>query len=140
RVLQFAFDGHPDNPHLPHNYVPNNVAYTGTHDNTTTRAWFESLPENVRRQAMCYGEVAWDFIRLVWSSNAGLAIAPLQDLLNLGVEGRMNVPGTATGSWRWRCTEKMLQTSLFQRLRDMTTASGRTVASEAKLHTQEAVA
>jgi 4-alpha-glucanotransferase len=147
RVFQFGFDGRPDNPHLPHNYGPNTVAYTGTHDNTTTRAWFESLPENVRPAVRSYavkagggtGEVVWDFIRLVWSSKAGLAIAPLQDLLNLGVEGRMNVPGIAAGNWRWRCTEEMLKPSLFERLRELTTSTGRMAGLEAEIHTQEAL-
>jgi 4-alpha-glucanotransferase len=135
RVFQFGFDGNPGNPHLPHNYGPNTVAYTGTHDNNTTRGWFESLPENVRQAARSYaakagggtGEVAWDFIRSVWSSKSGLAIAPLQDLLNLGVEGRMNVPGTPAGNWRWRCTEQMLRGPIFERLRNLTLACGRAV-------------
>ena len=135
RVFQFGFDGNPGNPHLPHNYGPNTVAYTGTHDNNTTRGWFESLPENVRQAAMSYavkagggtGEVAWDFIRSVWSSKSGLAIAPLQDLLHLGVEGRMNVPGIAAGNWRWRCTEQMLRAPIFERLRNLTLACGRAV-------------
>jgi len=137
RVFQFGFDGSPHNPHLPHNYVPNTVAYTGTHDNNTTRGWFESLPENARQAITSYkamagagtGEVAWDSMRLVWSSKSGLAIAPLQDLLNLGVEGRMNVPGVATGNWRWRCTEDMLKPSTFERLRDLTTSTGRMAAT-----------
>ena len=136
RVFQFGFDGSPGNPHLPHNYGPNTVAYTGTHDNNTTRGWFESLPEQVRQAARSYaskagagtGEVAWDFIRSVWSSRAGMAIAPLQDLLNLGAEGRMNVPGVAAGNWRWRCTEQMLRAPIFERLRDLTSVSGRTAA------------
>ena len=76
RVFQFGFDGNPGNPHLPHNCGPNTVAYTGTHDNNTTRGWFESLPEHVRQAARSYvakagagtGEVAWDFIQSVWSS------------------------------------------------------------------------
>ncbi len=135
RVFQFGFDGSPHNPHLPHNYIPNTVAYTGTHDNATTRAWFESLPENVRQAAKSYvvkasgggGEVAWDFIQSVWSSKSGLAIAPLQDLLNLGVEGRMNVPGIAAGNWRWRCTEQMLMAPIFERLCNLTLACGRAV-------------
>jgi 4-alpha-glucanotransferase len=147
RVLQFGFDGNPNNPHLPHNYVPNTVAYTGTHDNNTTRGWFESLPEDARQAAATYaakagagtGEVAWDFIRLVWSSKSGLAIAPLQDLLNLGVEGRMNVPGVATGNWRWRCTEDMLNPSIFERLRELTTSSGRKAVVSAEVQSQEAV-
>jgi len=134
RVLQFAFDGHRDNPHLPDNFSPNNVVYTGTHDNTTTRAWFESLPENARRDVWNYlghadqgtGEVAWELIRLAWSSKAGLAMVPLQDLLNLGVEGRMNLPGTSKGNWGWRCTREMLTPSVFDRLRDLTSASDRT--------------
>jgi 4-alpha-glucanotransferase len=133
RVFQFGFDGNPNNPHLPHNCVPNTVAYTGTHDNNTTRGWFESLPEHVRQTARSYahktgaktGEVVWDFIRSVWSSGSGLAIAPLQDLLNLGAEGRMNVPGVAAGNWRWRCTENMLKRGAFERLRDLTTSAGR---------------
>jgi 4-alpha-glucanotransferase len=133
RVFQFGFDGNTDNPHLPRNYVPNTVAYTGTHDNNTTKGWFESLPEDVRQVVRSYAgtaragtdEVAWDFIRLVWSSNSGLAIAPLQDLLNLGVEGRMNVPGVATGNWSWRCPEDMLRPSFFERLSDLTTSTGR---------------
>jgi len=143
RVFQFGFDGNPGNPHLPHNYGPNTVAYTGTHDNATTRDWFESLPEHVRRFARSYpakagagtGEVAWDFIRSVWSSNAGVAIAPLQDLLNRGVEGRMNVPGTATGNWRWRCTEEMLKPAVFERLRDLTSSAGRMAAVAAEIET-----
>ena len=146
RVFQFGFDGNPGNPHLPHNYGPNTVVYTGTHDNTTTRAWFESLPENVRQSARSYaaksgtgtGEVAWDFLRSVWSSTAGVAIAPLQDLLNLGVEGRMNVPGVATGNWRWRCTEEMLKPSIFERLREMTSSAGR-AAFKVKPEPQEAL-
>jgi 4-alpha-glucanotransferase len=133
RVFQFGFDGHPDNPHLPHTYAVNTVAYTGTHDNNTTRAWFESLPENVRRAVRSYaskagaetGDVVWDLIRSVWSSPSGLAIAPLQDLLNLGIEGRMNVPGVAAGNWHWRCTEEMLKPLLFDRLRELTISTGR---------------
>jgi len=149
RVLQFAFDGRADNPHLPNNFTPNTVVYTGTHDNTTTRAWFEGLPESARRTVWSYldhsdprtSEVTWELVRLAWSSRAGLAIAPLQDLLNLGAEGRMNLPGTAEGNWRWRCTEEMLAPSAFDRLRDLTSASGRTpkLANDNQTETVEAV-
>jgi len=147
RVFQFGFDGRSDNPHLPHNYSPNTVAYTGTHDNATTRAWFESLPEYARQPARSYAakagggtdEVAWDFIQSVWSSKSGLAIAPLQDLLNLGVEGRMNVPGIADGNWRWRSKEEMLKPSIFERLRELTASSGRIAVVNAKIQSQEAV-
>ena len=145
RVFQFGFDGNPGNPHLPHNCGPNTVAYTGTHDNNTTRGWFESLPDNVRQAAKNYaakagagtGEVAWDFISSVWSSKSGLAIAPLQDLLNLGVEGRMNVPGVAAGNWRWRCTEEMLKLSIFERLRELTTSAGRMSSVKTEIHTHD---
>src|SRR5262249_19599401 len=107
KVLQFAFDGNPDNPFLTHNYGPDCVAYTGTHDNDTTRGWYEALPERERRVVGSYlgrspleaADVAWELIRLAWSSPAVLAVAPLQDLLNLGSEARMNRPGSAEGNW-----------------------------------------
>src|SRR5271165_1674338 len=98
RVLQFAFDGHSDNPYLPDNYIPNTVAYTGTHDNPTTREWYEELPDAQRRIFWSYArrpegqssDAAPALMQLAWSSAAALAIAPLQDVLNLGTEARMN--------------------------------------------------
>src|SRR6266496_1689693 len=133
RVLQFAFDGHSDNPYLPHNYVSNTVVYTGTHDNPTTREWYEELPEYQQQNFWRYlnsqegesSEAAWDLMRLAWSSRAALAVAPLQDLLNLGSEGRMNVPGRASGNWTWRCREEMLATSRFRQLFELTRSSNR---------------
>ncbi len=121
RVLQFAFDGHADNPYLPHNFVHNTVAYTGTHDNATTRQWYEELPDYERQNLWSYlhrapgtsADAAPELMRLAWSSPAALAIAPLQDLLNLGSEARMNVPGRAGGNWRWRVREDMLFLKLF---------------------------
>ena len=94
-MLQFAFDGHSDNPYLPHNYVPNTVVYTGTHDNNTTRGWFEELPDDQRQNLWRYlkrpagnGDMAAPALMdLAWSSAAALAMAPLQDLLNLGRRG-----------------------------------------------------
>jgi len=133
RVLQFAFDGHPDNPYLPGNYTTNSVVYTGTHDNPTTRGWFEDLPDEQRqnlwrylkRQQATSREAAPALMELAWSSAAVLAMAPLQDLLNLGKEARMNVPGRADGNWRWRCTQEMLSDPAFNWLRDLTEVSGR---------------
>ncbi|HEX4143215.1 MAG TPA: 4-alpha-glucanotransferase [Pirellulales bacterium] len=133
RVLQFAFDGHPDNPYLPQNYNPNTVVYTGTHDNNTTRGWYEELPDDQRRNLWNYlkrpwgesNEVAAELLHLAFSSKAALALAPLQDLLNLGADARMNVPGRADGNWRWRSTEGMLAETPFHRLRDLTSATGR---------------
>jgi 4-alpha-glucanotransferase len=137
RVLQFAFDGDPDNPYLPHNYVPNAVVYTGTHDNATTRAWYEDLPEGERTNLWHYlqrapgrsEEVAPALLGLAWSSAAALAIAPLQDVLNLGKEARMNQPGSAEGNWRWRCTDEMLSAPGFDSLKNLTHASARGDAS-----------
>ena len=133
RVLQFAFDGHSDNPYLPHNYVTNTVVYTGTHDNPTTRGWFEELPDYQRQTFWNYlkrsagqsEEAAAALMGLAWSSVAALAMAPLQDLLNLGREARMNVPGRADGNWRWRCTEEMLSDPAFERLRSLSKNSSR---------------
>jgi len=139
RVLQFAFDGHPDNPYLPDNYVPNTVVYTGTHDNATTREWYEELPDGQRQNLWSYlkrapgesGEVAPALMQLAWSSVAKLAIAPLQDLLNLGKGARMNVPGRPDGNWSWRSTEGMLSGTAFQGLRDLTEHSKRSIAGMA---------
>lgn len=133
RVLQFAFDGPSDNPYLPHNYVPNTVVYTGTHDNPTSRGWYEELPAHQRQNLWRYlqspegegGRVSRELMRMAWSSAAAIAVAPLQDLLNLGPEARMNVPGRAEGNWAWRCTEEMISAPAFESLRDLTRASNR---------------
>lgn len=133
RVLQFAFDGHADNPYLPHNFVPNTVVYTGTHDNATSREWYDELPDQQRQNFGNYlkrpagdaAEAAPSLMQLAWSSVAALAIAPLQDLLNLGKEARMNVPGRADGNWRWRCTENMLSTLAFRWLEQLTQSAKR---------------
>jgi len=139
RVLQFAFDGHSDNPYLPHNYVPNTVVYTGTHDNPTTRGWYEDRPDAERgnlwhylqRAAGTGEEAAPALLRLAWSSVAALAIAPLQDVLNLGKEARMNQPGSAEGNWRWRVTDEMLGGPALESLRDLTVTSARAEAAMA---------
>ena len=133
RVLQFAFDGRSDNVHLPQNYSTNTVVYTGTHDNATTREWFQDLPEHERQRIWDLvrrpeGEIpnaTPELIRLAWTSPAALAITPFQDLLNLGREGRMNVPGLATGNWRWRATRHMMSPGNFQWLKDLTRQSKR---------------
>jgi 4-alpha-glucanotransferase len=138
RVLQFAFDGHADNPYLPHNFVRNTVAYTGTHDNATTRQWYEELPDYQRQNVWNYlkrslgesAEAAPTLMRLAWSSVAALAIAPLQDVLNLGSEARMNVPGRAGGNWSWRFSEEMLSPASFESLRELTESSTRSVGPQ----------
>lgn len=138
RVLQFAFDGNADNPYLPHNFVSNTVVYTGTHDNATTRQWYEELPDYQRQNLWNYlkralgdsAEAAPTLMRLAWSSVAALTIAPLQDVLNLGHEARMNVPGRASGNWSWRVTEDMLSPASFESLRELTESSKRSASPQ----------
>jgi 4-alpha-glucanotransferase len=133
RVLQFAFDGDPNNLYLPHNYPPNCVVYTGTHDNNTSRGWFEELPDGQRwnlwqylkRPAGQSSEAAASLMRLAWPSGAALALAPLQDVLNLGAEARMNVPGRAEGNWRWRAAANLDWAPALEWLSDLTKTSNR---------------
>jgi 4-alpha-glucanotransferase len=133
RVLQFAFNGDPANFHLPHHCVHNSVAYTGTHDNDTTRGWFEKSPEHERGHFWKYlqrppgepHEAVGELIRLAWASGAALAVTPFQDLLGLGSAARMNIPGRADGQWRWRCPENALNDMSWQRLHELTRTSGR---------------
>jgi 4-alpha-glucanotransferase len=106
-VLQFAFDGSLDNPHLPANHVENSVVYTGTHDNETTMGWYGGLDERTRetmRAALDVDPLVMPdaLIEAAYASRARLAVIPLQDLLGLGREARMNTPGTTHGNWRWR--------------------------------------
>jgi 4-alpha-glucanotransferase len=124
RVLQFSFSG-PDNSYLPHHYENNTIVYTGTHDNDTTLGWFRSRPEEERSFLRRYapwieGDPAWGMIRLAWSSVADYAVAPLQDVLSLGTEARMNLPGRAAGNWGWRFTTEQLHDGVLDRLRDLT--------------------
>ncbi len=108
KILQFAFSDDSHHPFLPHTWShPRWVAYTGTHDNDTVRGWYDTSSERTRHRYRLYTgrdghDVAWDLIRLAWSSVAQDAIAPLQDVLNLGAEARMNTPGTVEGNWSWR--------------------------------------
>ncbi|HUE99412.1 MAG TPA: 4-alpha-glucanotransferase [Anaerolineales bacterium] len=121
KILQFGFTG-PDNAFLPHNYVTNCVAYTGTHDNDTALGWFDSAPEDERIFALRYlnsegSDFAWDLMRSVWSSVAVYAITPMQDVLSLGTEARMNYPSRLGGNWEWRMLEEEISTDLAERLR-----------------------
>lgn len=143
RVLQFAFGDDAKAPdYRPSNYVPNCVVYTGTHDNDTTVGWFRSTEgvgstrsiqqmERERAFALAYlgrkgTEIHWDMIRLAWESVADVAIAPLQDVLGLGSESRMNLPGTAVGNWKWRFLPSLVTTRVTERLGELTAIYGRT--------------
>nr|MDQ3327168.1 4-alpha-glucanotransferase [Chloroflexota bacterium] len=124
KVLQFAFND-PTNPYLPHNHVPNSVAYTGTHDNDTSRGWWEHATDDERAFVRRYldrdlAEPAWDLIRIALSSVAALAVLPVQDVLSLGSEHRMNIPGTDHGNWEWRLPPDALSPALAARLRALT--------------------
>ncbi|MGC9452706.1 MAG: 4-alpha-glucanotransferase [Oceanipulchritudo sp.] len=117
-ILQFAFGGGADNLYLPHNLVPDSVVYPGTHDNNTTRGWYESSPPGVRDHVRRYlrvdgSGIAWDFIRWAYQSTSRLAVIAAQDLLSLGTGARMNEPGLEQGNWQWRMTG-----SQFNSLRD----------------------
>jgi len=123
KILQFGFVS-PKDPFLPHNYPANCVAYTGTHDNDTACGWFESAPAVERDFALRYlntdgSDFAWDLIRGVWSSVAVYALAPMQDLLSLGTEARMNFPSRLGGNWGWRMQESDLNEALASRMREL---------------------
>jgi len=145
RILQFAFDGHSDNPYLPHNFPTNTVVYTGTHDNPPSRSWFEDLPEDQRRNFSIYLkrplstslEAAPALLDLAWSSPAALAVAPLQDLLNLGREARMNIPGRMEDNWSWRYNGDIMSEPAFERLHDLTLRSHRLAVAGSALGKNE---
>jgi len=129
KILQFAFDK-PQNPFLPHHYPRNCVAYTGTHDNDTSLGWYHSAQKAeqdlCRRYLGRAGEdIAWDFIRAIWSSVAVFAITPLQDLLALDTAARMNYPSRASGNWSWRFDPATINLALTERLKEMNTLYSR---------------
>lgn len=135
KLLLFAFgEDHPMHPYLPHTYEKHYVAYTGTHDNNTIKGWFEkeATPEDKRRLFRYLGrevpleELHWEMIRLAMMSVANLVIFPMQDLLGLGEEARMNRPATKEGNWRWQLLPEQLTPLLTRRFLEMTEIYGRT--------------
>ncbi len=130
KVLQFAFDSGEENDYLPHNYDKNCVVYTGTHDNETVKGWFENASEKDKKYVLDYihsnGEnVGWDLIRTAWASVANTAIAPMQDVLGLGADARMNLPGTTVKNWEWRMDKNAINENLSKSLAAMTELYGR---------------
>jgi 4-alpha-glucanotransferase len=112
KVLHFAFEGAAE--YLPHNTIPTSVLYPGTHDNDTTNGWFAKQPDRVKQFLQDYLRTgaenpAWDFIRAGFASSSRIFVVPMQDLLSLGSEARMNIPGTPSGNWRWRYTDEQLE-------------------------------
>jgi 4-alpha-glucanotransferase len=125
-VLQFAVGDDPTNPHLPRNHEQHAVVYTGTHDNDTTQGWFDSLsPQEQAWTELDPAHPAWNLIEVAWSSRAALAIAPLQDVLELGTEARMNLPGTEEGNWQWRFHGRALTAVNASRLRELSARTHR---------------
>jgi len=134
KVLLFAFgEDHPMHPYLPHAYERNCVVYTGTHDNNTARGWFEreASPDEKRRlfrylgRAVPVEEIHWELIRLAMMSVAKTAIFPMQDILGLGEEGRVNRPATTWGNWEWRLLPDQITPTVSTKLLEMTETYGR---------------
>jgi 4-alpha-glucanotransferase len=125
-VLQFATGRDPTNPHLPRNHEEQQVVYTGTHDNDTTVGWWESLSDEDRAWTeLDPSDPAWSLIEVAWGSRAALAITPLQDVLRLGTEARMNLPGTDDGNWQWRYDAGALTDQNAQELLELTKRTNR---------------
>ncbi|MBI2126646.1 MAG: 4-alpha-glucanotransferase [Thaumarchaeota archaeon] len=132
-VLLFAFGGSSDNPYLPDNHKQNSVVYTGTHDTNTAKGWFlnEATPAERNMFSRYVGrelyeeDVSWELIRLAMQSVADLCIIPLQDVLSLGAEARMNNPSKSTGNWEWRVPIEQFMNDALARLGEMTKTSSR---------------
>ncbi len=130
RVLQFAFAGAVEPRFLPYRYDRETVAYTGTHDNDTTQGWYDNATPDEQRFTRRYLDsdgtrIHRDMVRLAWSTVANLAVAPLQDLVGLGSEARMNTPGTAEGNWEWRALESQVTPEALGELGEITRTFGR---------------
>ena len=132
KVLQFAFEGTGESDYLPHRYQdPVCVCYTGTHDNDTSVGWYEHLAPDCRRKLCRYmnsteeRRMHLNFIRLAMGSIACYAIFPLQDVIGLGSEGRMNTPGAPAGNWGWRYRKDDLLPALAQELQGLVSLYGR---------------
>lgn len=124
KVLQFAFDSREPSNYLPHNYDENCVVYTGTHDNDTTRGWYQVLSKEDKAFSIEYmnnattpeEDISWDFIRMAMGSVARLAVIPMQDFLCLGSEGRTNTPSTLGGNWEWRMLKPEFTDALAEKI------------------------
>jgi 4-alpha-glucanotransferase len=138
-ILQFAFDGKTANPYLPHNLRADCAVYTGTHDNDTVRGWWETLDATTRRQVADYlglsidalaAEPHWALIRAASASVASDCLLPMQDVLGLGGDSRLNRPGEATGCWEWRFHWDQVGPQPAERLAGLTRLYGRAATSE----------
>jgi 4-alpha-glucanotransferase len=131
KVLQFGFSSKGAHIHLPHRFTPDTVAYTGTHDNDTTQGWWNSATRHEHQAVEAlvgpvHNRPVWPLIRACSASVAQLAIAPAQDLLELGAEARMNTPAIANGNWSWRAPEHAWTSELAERLAALAQVTDRT--------------
>ncbi len=130
KILQFAYNDDPDNPYLPKSHGELNVVYTGTHDNDTTLGWWEGVDATTRRKVLAAvpdpaEPMPWALVRLALSSTARLVVVPAQDLLELGTQSRMNVPGVADGNWGWQAETGSFDQALSRRVHAMVAAADR---------------
>jgi 4-alpha-glucanotransferase len=131
KILQFAFDSSEANDYIPYNFIKNCIVYTGTHDNDTVKGWFEKAKHEDKKYVLEYMnssgiDICMDFLRLAWASVAHTAIVPMQDLLGLGNEARMNLPGTTVNNWMWRAKSHDFSKELANQLAQLTVLYGRT--------------
>jgi len=130
KVLQFAFDGNPDNPYLPHNIYTDSITYTGTHDNDTSQGWFDNLTVPEKNRVTGYlgcNESGFleRFLRLAFGSSSRLCIIPFQDVLGLDTKHRMNIPGKDSGNWQWRFTNDLVSIEKLSLVASLTSIYGR---------------
>jgi 4-alpha-glucanotransferase len=146
RILQFGFSSDAENKFLPHNYEHEDVAYTGTHDNDTTLGWFNaeegvgstrSAEQIAKEREFCLKylasdgrEIHWDFIRATFASVAALALIPLQDVIGLGTQARMNLPASTSGNWNWRYRVQDLTEGMLARLAELSLVYGRNLPAK----------
>lgn len=135
RIFQFAFWKNADDEFLPHNYPKNCVAYTGTHDNDTSKGWFKKAPLCEKKFFLSYignhkKNIAYEMIRIVWSSVAALAIAPMQDFLQMDTQARMNLPSTTSGNWEWRMKPNAITEKLIGRIKTLNITFNRALSSK----------
>jgi 4-alpha-glucanotransferase len=131
KILQFAFDSGEANDYIPYTFTKNCVVYTGTHDNDTAKGWFDKAKPEDKKYVLEYmnstgKDISMDFLRLAWASVANTAIVPMQDLLGLGNEARMNLPGTTVNNWMWRAKSQDFSKELALQLAHLTVLYGRT--------------
>jgi len=122
-VIQFGFDGNPDNPHLLHRHQPGDLVYTGTHDNDTSLGWYQSLDDHTRTYVNRYlgtdgTGMPWPIVEAAFSSVCWLAMVPMQDFLGLGSEARFNTPGTVQGNWVWQLELSQCTDELAEKIRE----------------------